>query len=130
MPDITETIVFHKSIANSDTGTLEYPIPYDCHVVRIQYFFARNQQNLLQVDVKVAGQSVQKYEKNSNAYMVGDGYEIDVRCYTEGKAEQKLQCWYNNADADDPKTLFVVVHILRKLTPEEADKIAPFKWWM
>ena len=129
MTDITDTIIFNRSISASASGTLEHPIPYDCHVTNVWYFFARNQQNFLHVDVKVGGVSVASYEKDGNKYVMGDGFVVHAPCWREAKVGQKLECEYENADADDAKTLFVIVHILRKLAKDEIKEIVPFKWW-
>ena len=129
MSEISETIIFNRSIAKSDSDTLTKKIPFNCYITRIQYFFARNQQFLLHVDVRVKGVSVAKYEEGSNEYVMGDGAVVDVRSFFEVKAEEELECWYENTDADDSKTLFVIVDVVRKLREDE-EPPKEFKWWM
>ena len=127
MSEITETIIFNRTISPSDSDTLTKRIPFNCYIVKTEYFFARNQQNLLHVDVKVKDVSVAKYEKDSNKYVMGDGFSVVVNSFFEVNAEEKLECWYDNTDADDTKTLFVIVHLLRKLPKEEVPPTV--KWW-
>lgn len=130
MSEVSESIVFHRSIAKDSTDTIKKKIPWNSYITRIQYFFAKNQQNLLQVDVKVKGVSVAKYEKDSNEYVAGDGVVVDILTFFEVSAEEELQCWYKNTDTVDTKTLFVVVHLVRKLAPEEELPREARFWWM
>ena len=128
MSEISETIIFNRTVAEGTEDTLTKKILFNCYIVKTEYFFARNQQNLLHVDVRVKGVSVAKYEKDSNKYIMGDGSSVVVNSLFEVNAEEKLQCWYENADADDTKTLFVIVHLMRKLAKdEEPPKVV--KWW-
>ena len=127
MSEISETIIFNRTISDSDSDTLTKKIPFNCYITRVTFYPARNQQNLLHVDIRVKGVSVAKYEKDSNEYMMGDGNPIDILCFFEVSAEEELECWYDNTDADDNKTLFVVVHLLRKIPKEE---IKAVRWWL
>lgn len=128
MSEISETIIFNRSISASDTDTLTKKIPFNCYIVKTEYFFARNQQNLLHVDVRVKGVSVAKYEEDSDKYVMGDGFSVVVNSFFEVNAEEELECWYENADSDDSHTLFVLVHIIRKLGEDEKPP-KEFKWW-
>ena len=128
MSEITETIIFNRTVDKSTEDTLTKRIPFNCYIVKTEYFFARNQQNLLHVDVKVKDVSVAKYEKDSNKYVMGDGFSVVVNSFFEVKAEAELECWYENIDADDTKTLFVIVHLFRKLAKDE-EPPKEFKWW-
>ena len=128
MSEISETIIFNRTIIASDTDTLTKKIPFNCYIIKTEYFFAKNQQNLLHVDVRVKGVSVAKYEADSNKYVMGDGVPVTVHSFFEVSPEEKLECWYENTDSDDTKTLFVIVHLLRKLRDDEKPPRIP--WWM